>query len=89
MELVRIYETMDPVHGLLVRGLLEADGIEVLTKGEGSGPYRVGPVILFVPADDADRAREFVRASEEGALALSADEGTEELTLPAEDQLAD
>jgi hypothetical protein len=89
MELVRIYETMDPVHGLLVRGLLEADGIEVLTKGEGSGPYRMGPVILFVPADDADRAGELVRASEEGALALSGDEGTEELPLPAEDRLAD
>ena len=89
MELVRIYETMDPVHGLLVRGLLEANGIEVLAKGEGSGPYRMGPVILFVPADDADRAAELVRASEEGALALSADEGTEEVPLPAEDQVAD
>ena len=89
MELVRIYETMDPVRGLLVRGLLEGDGIEVLTKGEGSGPYRMGPVILFVPADDADRARELVRASEEGALALSADEGTDELPVPAEDRLVD
>ena len=89
MELVRIYETIDPIRGLLVRGLLEADGIEVLAKGEGSGPYRMGPVILFVPTDDADRATELVRASEEGALALSADEGTEELPRPVEDRVAD
>ena len=49
MELVRIYETADPIRGLLVGGLLEAEGIEVLAKGEGAGPYRMGPVILFVP----------------------------------------
>jgi hypothetical protein len=89
MKLVRIYETMDPVRGLLVRGLLEADGIDVLAKGEGSGPYRMGPVILYVPADDADRAEELVRASEDGALALSADEEIEETGRPAEDRVAD
>jgi hypothetical protein len=87
MELVRVYETIDPVHGVLVRGLLEADGIEVLSKGEGSGPYRMGPVILFVPADAADRASELLRASEEGALALGADEMTEGVARPAEDRV--
>jgi hypothetical protein len=85
MELVRVYETIDPVRGLLVRGLLEADGIEVLAKGEGSGPYRMGPVILFVPAETADRAAELIRASEEGELAL-AEEGTEEVVRPSEDR---
>jgi hypothetical protein len=87
MELVRVYETMDPVRGLLVRGLLEADGIEVLAQGEGSGPYRMGPVILFVAADAADRASELVRASEEGALALGADEGNEEVVRSVEDRV--
>ena len=87
MELVRVYETMDPVRGLLVRGLLEADGIDVLAKGEGSGPYRMGPVILFVPADAADRASELVCASEEGALALDASEGSEEVVPSAEDRV--
>jgi hypothetical protein len=70
VKLVRIYETADPIRGLLVRGLLEAEGIDVLAKGEGAGPYRMGPVILFVPEDASDRARELIAASEAGSLAL-------------------
>ena len=70
VKLIRVYETLDPVRGLLVRGLLEAEGIDVLAKGEGSGPYRMGPVILFVPEGAADRAEELIAASEEGSLAL-------------------
>ncbi|MGH2681287.1 MAG: putative signal transducing protein [Actinomycetota bacterium] len=70
MKLVRVLETLDPVRGILVRGLLEAEGIDVLAKGEGSGPYRMGPVILFVPEEAAARATELIAASEDGALAL-------------------
>ena len=70
VNLIRVYETSDPVRGLLVRGLLEAEGIDVLAKGEGSGPYRMGPVILFVPDHLSDRANELIAASEEGSLAL-------------------
>jgi hypothetical protein len=70
MKLVRVYETADPIRGLLVRGLLEAEGIDVLAKGEGSGPYRMGPVILFVPDDASSRAEELIAASEAGSLAL-------------------
>jgi Putative prokaryotic signal transducing protein len=75
MQLVRVYETLDPLRGALVRGLLESDGIRVLAKGEGTGPYRMGPVILFVDEEDAARARELVAASEAGSLALEAGEG--------------
>jgi hypothetical protein len=75
VQLVQVYETLDPLRGVLVRGLLESDGIRVLAKGEGTGPYRMGPVILFVDEDDADRARELVSASEAGSLALEAGEG--------------
>ena len=67
---MRVYETADPIRGLLLRGLLEAEGIDVLAKGEGSGPYRTGPVILFVPDDASGRAEELIAASEEGSLAL-------------------
>ncbi|MDP9119155.1 MAG: hypothetical protein M3M93_02615 [Actinomycetota bacterium] len=42
MKLVRVYETLDPIRGLLVRGLLEAEGIDVLAKGEGEGAGRTG-----------------------------------------------
>jgi hypothetical protein len=74
MQLVQVYETLDPFRGALVRGLLESEGIRVLAKGEGTGPYRMGPVILFVDEEDADRARELVSASEAGSLELEAGE---------------
>lgn len=80
VKLIRVYETADPIRGLLVRGLLEAEGLEVLAKGEGAGPYRMGPVILFVPDHAADRAEELVAASEAGSLAL---EPGEELAVDA------
>ena len=75
VTLVPVYETLDPLRGHLVRGLLESDGIRVLAKGEGSGPYRMGPVILLVSEEEASRARELVAASEAGALTLGAGEG--------------
>jgi hypothetical protein len=74
VKLVRVYETLDPVRGLLVRGLLEAEGIDVLAKGEGAGPYRMGPVILFVPDHASARAEQLIAASEEGALTLDSGE---------------
>ena len=80
VKLVRVFETRDPVRGLLVRGLLEAEGIDVLAKGEGSGPYRMGPVILFVPDDVSDRALELIVASEDGSLALESGE------MPSDDE---
>jgi hypothetical protein len=75
MRLVPVYESLDTVRGLLVRGLLESDGIRVLAKGEDTGPYRMGPVILLVREDDVPRARELVTASEAGTLDLAPDEG--------------
>ena len=80
VKLVRVFETRDPVRGLLVRGLLEAEGLDVLAKGEGSGPYRMGPVILFVPDDVSDRAHELIAAAEDGSLALEPGE------MPSEDE---
>jgi hypothetical protein len=73
VTLVRVFETLDPVRGTLTRALLESDGIEVLAKGEGVGPYRTGPVLLFVPEESADRAAELIAASEDGTLALDPD----------------
>ena len=74
MDLVRVYESADPVRGLLVQGLLESDGIEVFAKGEGTGPYRTGPVILFVAGTASERAFELIAAAEDGSLRLETDE---------------
>lgn len=46
LVLVRSYGSVP--QGFLARGRLEAEGIPVLSKG-GDGPYRMGPVLLFVP----------------------------------------
>jgi hypothetical protein len=35
--------------GVMARGLLEADGIPVFTKGESEGPYRLSVMDLWVP----------------------------------------
>ena len=69
-DLVRVYASGDTFAAELMRGRLEAEGITVLAKGEGEGPYRMGPVYLFVPASDETRARMVVDAVESGAFAL-------------------
>jgi hypothetical protein len=56
-RLVRVLTTSTIPEGLLARGLLESEGIPVLTKGEGEGPYRMGPVQLWVPEELEVQAR--------------------------------
>jgi hypothetical protein len=43
--------------GHVVKGLLESHGIAVMLKGESEGPYRMGPVDLWVPEESVPRAR--------------------------------
>jgi hypothetical protein len=69
--LVRIWAGGDAFEGELLRGRLEVEGIDALLKGEGEGPYRAGPVYLFVPADDETRARAILDAVASGAYAVT------------------
>lgn len=69
-EPVRVYATGDRVNGELMKARLEAEGIPVLIKGEGEGPYRAGPTYLYVPASEAQHARELIDAVASGAFAL-------------------
>jgi phage major head subunit gpT-like protein len=48
-SMVMAFSTTSIPEGLLVKGLLEAEGIPVAMKGESEGPYRMGPVYLWVP----------------------------------------
>ena len=43
--------------GLAARARLEAEEIPVLVKGEAEGPYRMGPVYLYVPEEYEPQAR--------------------------------
>jgi hypothetical protein len=56
-ELVQVYAAASVADGYLVKGRLEAEGIPVLIKGEGEGPYRVGPAYLWVPGSLEVQAR--------------------------------
>lgn len=73
-DLVRVYASPDAFAGELMRGRLEAEGISVMLKGEGEGPYRAGPVYLWVEARDEARARAVVDAMESGAFAVGDDD---------------
>jgi len=75
---VLVWSTPSVPEGEVAKARLEAEGIPVLLKGEGEGPYRMGPVYLYVPAELEVQAR----------LALAEDQrpiSDEELTALAEE----
>jgi hypothetical protein len=75
-EIVRIYTTSRVFEGQLTKARLEEEGIPVLAKGEGDGPYRMGPVHLYVPAGYELQARLVLEAIARGDYAV-ADEDVE------------
>jgi hypothetical protein len=88
-DFVRVLTTSSIPEGYLAKGRLESEGIRVMLKGEAEGPYRMGPVHLFVPAELEIQARLVLdsttaappdgrSSSEDGDEAL-AEEGNEEL----------
>jgi len=56
-DLVQVWSTGSVPEGEVARARLEAEGIPVLLKGESDGPYRIGPVYLWVPASLEVQAR--------------------------------
>ena len=56
-DLVRVFSTTSILEGEIARARLEAEGIPVLVKSGGEGPYRMGPVYLWVPAEVEVQAR--------------------------------
>jgi hypothetical protein len=78
-DLVRVYASGNPFDGELTKGRLEAEGIPVMLKGEGEGPYRAGPVYLWVPAEREADARAVLAAIERGDYAADADGSTEDV----------
>jgi hypothetical protein len=72
--LVLIHAAPNPTAGLLVRSRLESEDIPVFTKGEIDGPYRIGPVYLWVPASFEVQARLVLAEALGGGLELPEDE---------------
>ncbi len=56
-RLVRVFAAQAIPEALLAKGLLASEGIPVFSKGESEGPYRMGPVYLWVPEELEIQAR--------------------------------
>jgi hypothetical protein len=82
---VRVLTTSSVPEGEIARARLEDEGIPVMVKGEGAGPYRMGPVHLFVPADLEVQARlileQTLDADDEAGEDRSGDGATDEGVL--------
>ena len=65
-RLVMVFGTGSIPEGLLVKGLLESEGIPVQLKGEPEGPYRMGPVSLWVPEQLEVQARLILEEASSG-----------------------
>ncbi|MEX1046721.1 MAG: DUF2007 domain-containing protein [Actinomycetota bacterium] len=63
-DLAIVLTTQSITEGYAAKGLLESEGIPVFVKGEGEGPYRMGPVFLMVPAELEVQARLILDAAE-------------------------
>jgi hypothetical protein len=73
-SLVLVYSTPSLTDGYLARGRLEAEGIPVMVKGEGEGPYRMGPVHLYVPEELEIQAAMLLDEMRSGRLEVIEDE---------------
>jgi Putative prokaryotic signal transducing protein len=69
-RLILLRTLSTPTEGHLLRGRLEAEGIPVLVKGEGEGPYRMGPLYLWIHEENEIRARLILAEVEGGSLAI-------------------
>ncbi|HSJ50205.1 MAG TPA: DUF2007 domain-containing protein [Actinomycetota bacterium] len=67
-DLVRILTTSSVPESEVARSALEGEGIPVLVKGESEGPYRFGPVHLFVAAEHELEARAILSRGEPGPV---------------------
>ena len=56
-DLVRVHSGTSIMEGEIVKARLEAEGVPSLLRGEGTGPYRMGPVEVWVPAEMELHAR--------------------------------
>jgi hypothetical protein len=67
-ELVRIYSTSRLPEGQLLQARLEDEGIPVMLKGD-EGPYRMGPVDIYVPTEYEIQAKLVLDAIARGEYA--------------------
>jgi len=76
--IVRVYTTNQIFEGHLTKARLEDEGIPVMLKGEGEGPYRTGPVHLYVADGLEVQARAVIEAIARGDYAVESVDVEEE-----------
>lgn len=76
--IVRVFTTNQLFEGYLTKARLEDEGIEVVLKGEGEGPYRTGPVHLFVAEGMEAGARAVIEAIARGDYAVESVDAEED-----------
>jgi Putative prokaryotic signal transducing protein len=66
---VEVYTSFNPAEAEIIKGMLEAEGIQAEVAGEAQGGFSgtLPEVSVLVHADNADRARELIRAHQESA----------------------
>ena len=65
VRMVRLLTTLDQFEARVLVARLGAEGILWELRGGHDGPYPMGPVHVYVEADDLDRARELVALTRE------------------------
>ena len=72
---VLVFTAPTAPEGYAVKGLLESEGISVFVKGEAEGPYRFGPLDLWVRERDAADARRLIDEARSDAAVDDDDPG--------------
>jgi hypothetical protein len=65
---VLVFTAPTASEGLAVKALLESEGIVVFVKGEWQGPYRFGPMDLWVRETEAQAARSAIDSARSSAF---------------------
>jgi hypothetical protein len=72
-RLVLVFAASSSYEGFLAQGMLQSEGIPTFTKGEGEGPYRTGPMYLWVPEAYEIQARILLEEARRGDLRTAGD----------------
>ena len=65
VALEKEYPKSNTTRRVYMKGLLESAGIPVVDKGMAEGPYRMGPVDLWVPEEYQDEAKSLIQDAQD------------------------
>jgi hypothetical protein len=75
-NLARVHIGNSIMESEIVKARLEAEGVPAMLRGEGTGPYRMGPVEVWVPAEMELHARIVLEGDEARAAEPDPPEGS-------------